>query len=123
MFFPECMSWSHMSTWYPRRPGGGIRSPEATSTGGCEPPYECRESNTNPLEEQSMLLDTKRRSDQFIENTYPSDDPGETRSYKAQEIIMCFTDKHGKSSMTPIERHCLKSMNLGKNMKSCVKYA
>jgi hypothetical protein len=38
---------------------GSVGSHETTITGSCEPPHECWESNSGPLEEQQVLLNTE----------------------------------------------------------------
>lgn len=45
----------HMHAWLPQNPGDGIRSPGVEVKGGYEPPCECQELNSGPLEEPMFL--------------------------------------------------------------------
>lgn len=52
----KCLPVHHICDWCLRRPEKNIRSPRIASTDGCEPPCECWELNSGPLEEQPVLL-------------------------------------------------------------------
>lgn len=56
---PACMSVYHVNACCRRKSEEGFGSPGTGDIDGCEPPCRYRDSNSDPLQEQHILLTVK----------------------------------------------------------------